>query len=426
MTPSSEGLISNALGMMPGAHGKGFPVMMKLTKANWPITPSSIVFRGAIGEYVQDISRDSESDPYAVLAQCLIMFGNRVGRTAYFQVGSGKHYANEFLLLVGTTSGGRKGTSASDAQALFDGPIDDSLTLETKGGLSSSEGLIWAVRDAGGEDEGVNDKRLLVIESEFSNTLKQSQRSGNTLSELIRQAWDSGRLGTMTKNNPTVATGAHVSIIGHITPSDVQEHFSRTDMANGFGNRFLWLATKRSKLNCNPPPITWNKCRRYRDDLLDALEIASQIREVKRTDEAQELWKQQYPFLEEEREGLVGELLARGSAHVIRLSLIYALAEGKNFIGVEHLRAALELWRYSRRCIEYLFPRTTGNPLADKVLAIINDKPGCTRTILHQSLGNNYQKERLDHAIETLLAVNWIERTVSATNSTEVFYSVPW
>jgi len=396
------------------------------TRPNWPITPSSIVFRGAIGDYVQDISRDSESDPYAVLAQCLIMFGNRVGRSAYFQVGSGRHYANEFLLLVGTTSGGRKGTSARDAEALFDGPLNDSLTLETKGGLSSSEGLIWAVRDAGNKDDGVADKRLLVIESEFSNVLKQSQRHGNTLTEIIRQSWDSGRLATMTKNSPTVATGAHVSIIGHITPSDVQEHFSRTDMANGFGNRFLWLATKRSKLNCDPSAITWNRCSRYRDALVDALDACTQFRELKRTGEAQELWKQQYPFLEQERDGLVGELLARGAPHVIRMSLIYALADGKEAIGVEHLNAALEWWRYSRRCVEYLFPRSSGNPLADKILDIIDQKPGCNRTAIHNTLGNNYPKERLDQAIETLLMLNWIEKSTSGSHSAEMFYSLPW
>ena len=75
-------------------------------------------------------------------------------------------------------------------------------------GLSSGEGLIWAVRDAIFKterakekgvvcdyqevkvDAGVTDKRLLVIESEFASTLKVMAREGNTLSATIRQAWD--------------------------------------------------------------------------------------------------------------------------------------------------------------------------------------------------------------------------------------------
>jgi hypothetical protein len=48
-------------------------------------------------------------------------------------------------------------------------------------GLSSGEGLIWNVRDpilktVNGEtqviDEGITDKRLLVVEGEFANVLK--------------------------------------------------------------------------------------------------------------------------------------------------------------------------------------------------------------------------------------------------------------
>src|SRR5205823_2555764 len=99
---------------------------------------------------------------------------------------------------------------------------------------SSGEGLIWAVRDRimkrekvkeKGEvsyveveaDPGVSDKRLLVYEPEFANVLKQTERQGNTLSAILRQAWDGLDLRTLTKNSPARSTGAHVSLIGHIT-----------------------------------------------------------------------------------------------------------------------------------------------------------------------------------------------------------------
>jgi hypothetical protein len=56
----------------------------------------------------------------------------------------------------------------------------------------------------------VDDKRLLILEPEFASVLKVMARETNTLSALIRQAWDSGDLRIMTKNNPAVATGAHI------------------------------------------------------------------------------------------------------------------------------------------------------------------------------------------------------------------------
>ncbi|MBI4512277.1 MAG: hypothetical protein HY698_21770 [Deltaproteobacteria bacterium] len=39
-------------------------------------------------------------------------------------------------------------------------------------------------------DPGVDDKRLLVIETEFARVLQVHTREGNTLSDIIRQAWD--------------------------------------------------------------------------------------------------------------------------------------------------------------------------------------------------------------------------------------------
>ena len=80
------------------------------------------------------------------------------------------------------------------------------------GGLSSGEGLIYAVRDERYEskpiredgqvidyedvlvDEGATDKRLMLIEEELSQGLKVMAREGNILSAIVRQAWDGGNL----------------------------------------------------------------------------------------------------------------------------------------------------------------------------------------------------------------------------------------
>ena len=51
----------------------------------------------------------------------------------------------------------------------------------------------------------------------------------------------------MVKNSPACATDAHISIIGHITRAELRRLLTQTESANGFGNRFNWLAVKRSK-----------------------------------------------------------------------------------------------------------------------------------------------------------------------------------
>lgn len=77
--------------------------------------------------------------------------------------------------------------------------------------------------------------------------LKVMTREGNTLSPVIRSAWDCGDLKTMVKNSPAKATGAHISIVGHITRDELRRLLTQTESANGFANRFCWLAVKRSK-----------------------------------------------------------------------------------------------------------------------------------------------------------------------------------
>src|SRR5258707_84819 len=67
-------------------------------------------------------------------------------------------------------------------------------------------------------DPGVSDKRRLVTETELSQALKTIARTGNILSDVIRNAWDGRPLRTLTKHSPTRADTSHISIIGHTTP----------------------------------------------------------------------------------------------------------------------------------------------------------------------------------------------------------------
>ena len=70
-------------------------------------------------------------------------------------------------------------------------------------------------------DPGVLDKRVLVIQSEFYGALAAMKRQGNTLSAVMRDAWDKGDLRTIVKNSPAKATDAHLSIIANITRDEL-------------------------------------------------------------------------------------------------------------------------------------------------------------------------------------------------------------
>jgi len=356
-----------------------------------------------------------------LLVQVLAMFGNIIGRTAHFVAEADKHFLNLFEVLVGKTSKGRKGTSLGQAKRPFES-IDSEWALNrTQSGLSSGEGLIWAVRDEIRKkepvkkqgriidnqevvaDEGILDKRLLVVEAEFASTLRVIERDGNTLSALVRQAWDTGNLRVLTKNSPAKSTGAHISIIGHITKDELCRYMNRTEAANGFGNRFLWICVQRSKELPEGGKLQTVDFAPIIQRLSDAVKIARTTGELKRDEKAKELWHQKYSSLSKEVPGLVGALTARAEAQVMRLACLYALFDCSVIVRVEHLQAALALWEYAESSVTCIFGDSFGDPVADTILsALKSSRPGLSRTEISNLFGRHVATSQMARALGVL------------------------
>jgi len=228
----------------PAAHHDDAPVegvAMIPAPAGWPAPPAAVVYHELIGEIVARIAPQTEADPVAILTQLLVAFGAAVGRGAFFQVEATRHHPNEFMLLIGDSSKARKGSSWDHVNRMIT-DADRSIGQRILTGLSSGEGLIWAVRDPTPQDPGVPDARLLVIESEFASVLRSSSREISTLSPTLRSAWDGRPLALLTRTAPARATKAHISLIGHITQTELRRHTNTIELANGYLNRNADLA----------------------------------------------------------------------------------------------------------------------------------------------------------------------------------------
>jgi hypothetical protein len=388
----------------------------------WPSPPDEAAYHGWAGDFVRLIGPNSEADPVALLFQAIVCFGNAIGRTAHFRVEGDTHYLNENGVLVGDTSKARKGSSWGHVRRMFAGAEEEWEQERIKSGLSSGEGLIWSVRDpiftrqpvkekgrvtdyeVVESDPGVPDKRLLAYESEFASVLKQTERKGNTLSVLIRQAWESGSLCSLTKNTPAKATGAHVSIIGHITSEELRRYLTNTESANGFGNRFWWLCVRRSKSLPFPGRAAEDEWAVLQTRLREALQFAAGVGEMTVDPQARDDWIAYYPELSDARPGLAGHLLSRAEAHVFRVACIYALLDHSALVRPEHLDAAMALWDFSEDSVRHVFGFATGNPVADEMLlALRNAKEGLTRTDIRDLFGRNKPADAIGQALGVLL-----------------------
>lgn len=391
------------------------------TGPSWPDAMAQEAFHGLAGDVVRVLEPASEADPAALLLQLLVGFGNMLGRTAHCVVEADLHHCNEFAVGVGRTSKGRKGVSWGQVSRLLAAAEEQWAAEQVMTGLSSGQGVIWHVRDPikkmervkdHGEDPryveveadpGVTDKRLLVVEAEFANVLKQVEREGNTLSAVLRLGWDCGNLRILNKTSPTKATGAHVSLIGHITAEELRRYMSTTEMANGFGNRFLWSCWRRSKELPDGGQVAESDIHDLIGRLTEALAFGRGLGVVRRDDQARELWRSVYGELSAEHSGLTGAMLGRAEAHVLRLSLLYAVLDQSPSISAAHLMAALAVWDHCERSVRYIWGDSLGDPLADDILRQLRGRPdGMSRGDISNALGRNYAAARIGHAMGLL------------------------
>ncbi len=407
-------------------------------RPGWPEPPDKAAFHGPAGELVELLAPKTEAAPVALLVNTLVMVGSMAGRDVYRTVDDSRHHPNLFVNLVGVTSGGAKGRAWSRVKR--SGPLIDDVWAENcvQSGLSSGEGLIFAVRDpvektepvrekgqATGEhetvitDPGVGDKRLLVTATEFAGPLKVARRQGSTLSDIMRQGWDGEDLRILNKNSPVKATGPHISILGHITPSELRRYMDSTEIANGFANRFIWICVRRAQFLAIPVNVKNSELEPIAVRFRDALQCArNHPGEREFSPECRQAWiTTHYPEIARERLGMVGELLARGPAQVLRLALLYSILDSAFEIGVEHLNAALALWEYAERSVEYLFGDRLGDPEADAILEALRSQPnGLTRTQINNLFGRHLTAARLEQALAVLLTAKLATFTEEPTS----------
>jgi hypothetical protein len=376
-----------------------------------------------------------------------VCFGNAIGRGPHYRVEGTQHGPNLYILQIGDSSKARKGTGFDRVRQIFRLADEEWATRRIESGLSSGEGLIWAVRDPivrrvkegkgaaarmvnEEADPGVSDKRLLVAESEFAGALRVMTREGNILSRVLRDAWDRGDLGVMTKNSPARSTGALIAVIGHITETELRQNLDRTDMANGFGNRFLFACIRRSKFLPFGGSMEPGDLNRLGVRIRNSIEIARHQGVVTMSSEAARAWVEVYPELSADKPGLLGALTARAEAQTVRLAAIYALWDGVSIIQLEHLMAALAVWQYCEASVKYTFGDALGDVVADTILSALRSagEDGLARTQISDLFLRHQTSSQIARALGDLqhrkLATCRKKSSPSGGRPAEVWYAI--
>ena len=261
-------------------------------------------FHGPIGRLALLTQPETEANAVFVLLHLLAFAGATVSRNIHFTVAATRHRLNLFIALIGLSGMGRKGMAGDVAKEIWR-RVDKEFAAENiTDGLNCSAGLLWHLRDATwkrdkeGElkctDEGTSDKRRVFLETEFASVLKQGQRENDPMTEYLRKLFDGNDvIRSNVRNDPLKVTGAHVSVIGHCTPTDIEIYLTEADKGNGTANRFLWMFGTRARVistGGNVFDLLESSLCDELAELREALNYSRDLSVIHRDVQAQERW----------------------------------------------------------------------------------------------------------------------------------------
>jgi hypothetical protein len=348
--------------------------------------------------------------------------GSLVGRRVAHSYFKDKHFCILFNAIVGETGCG-KGTSLNIVRSVIE-EIDPTAVDREGVDAASGPGVIDLVRDASKriegkrviEDEGVTDKRALIVLEEMEVLFTSIRRKGSTLEKVLNLAYDGRTLQTAARAKQK-ATNPHISFIGQITPDPFREIVSSGHgRSNGFFNRFLTVcATKKKK-----------RARSHGADLPDVSDLVEVIRcrlaelgdplattpkEIRWHESSHKAWEDFVAAMEADHPFLngLGGMSARLISNTVRVAMLLAVIDGSDFIMPQHLNAAKS---FCLQCIdssrEFFTknggPKTQSVRLGDRILAGVGDEP-VTITQIHEVLHKKgYDAETLRAALAALVS----------------------
>lgn len=408
---------------------------VKRGNASIPLRDASLprldpsAYHGITGQIVSAVAPHTEADPAALLVSVLAAAGAVAGDGAHVLVGGSRHPMRIWPLVIGRTASGRKGESWAQTENTVISFDPSFAAKNIASGLSTGEGIIAAQRDSDDDDAAPRDKRLLVVESEFGRTLGVTRREGNTLSQVLRGLWESGRAAVMTRADPLTCSGAHLVVVAHVTPHELREKLAGSSgIAGGLMNRFLPVVAHRPQLLSGEPeqPDT----RAMAAQLGRAVEqarMAGQVR-YRRTAAAEKLWDEAYRAIaDDEEDGPLGEILARGPSYALRLALTYAVLDTAAAIGEEHLTAGLAVWQYAAASARHVFGDLGARTDLERLARYLADSPtGRTRSEIIGLFSRNRSADEITALVGELVrrgdAQTETERSGKAGRPTERAY----
>jgi hypothetical protein len=95
--------------------------------------------------------------------------------------------------------------------------------------------------------------------------------------------------------------------------------------------------------------------------------------------------------------------------------------DGSSTIEADHLLAGLAVWEYAEESARRMFGDATGDPVADKIMEALKEKPkGLTRNEIRDLFARHRSSTRIDQALNHLQELGRVRSESQATGGRPV------
>lgn len=290
--------------------------------------------RGWYRDYLDLVSPTTSSPDIYHLASILTVTGIMVGRRIGAYLGENQ-WPILHTVLVGETGLTKKDTAMNRAIGTMLTSVNGSFNnfFTTLAGVGSAEALA----------DQLGQSNVLLRLSEFSGFLhKARQPATANLRPMITELWNCGpEYSLLTRGNPTRITNPTMALLAAIPPETLTREMGSEDVQSGFANRLLFVFGTGKEAIARPPSPNWASLG----------DLASEMRELilgyapgtvlpfsREAGRAYDEWFYDFVKITYLTE-LERQMAQRVPAYVVRIALLYAIAEGADEIGLDHVAA---------------------------------------------------------------------------------------
>jgi len=354
------------------------------------------------------------------------LLGANVGRRVFLKTGFREVYPNLYIVIVGPSGWGRKGTAFTPVHSLVR-LMGTALCPEK---ISGAERMVWRMREKAGEDfecrerGHIRQSNMACFSEELIVFLRTPPHNRDLLAVLTDWYDAPAHLWTYEtfKHDEIEIRNPIFSLYGASSPEHLQEILPGKFMQGGFASRtiFVWSSGKRKSTPEEPPP---NKS--LEGSLLAGLaDMRKMVGQIKPSKAAQSWYKAWY--LEEDQRNSRGEwavmdhhfrdYCGRRPTHLRKLAILNAVAKARLSIEVTDFEEALDLLLRTEQHMPQVFQGKGSAPHAElmfKVREWIQGKGPCARSEVMRAFPNDLDQQIMDRIEQTLYESGFMQVTVS-------------